>query len=265
MSQIQFVDTHTHLDDPQFADDQDDVIDIGITLGVCSFVNVGYRPGVWETTLALASRRPEVRFALGLHPGHADLWSEDLSAQLTALVEEHEPVAIGEIGIDYFWTDETRDIQQVAFERQIEIAHGHQLPVVIHQRSAASDVCAILRNAPTDIRVVLHSFDGDPALAELAEERSWYLGVGGLATRRQQEELRRRLMTFPLDRLLLETDSPYLVPSGIKERRNTPAMIPVIAERLAGIRQSTVDTIANQTTANARSLFGLGVPVTNVH
>lgn len=262
MTALSYIDTHTHLDDPQFAEDRDQVIVTAKAAGVGTMINIGYRPERWVSTLALADRHPEVAFVLGLHPGHADEWSEQLFADLSALVSERRPVAIGEIGIDYHWTEENKAVQRVSFERQVELAAAIDLPVVIHQRSAARDVESVLRNAPESLRVILHSFDGDPSLADLAQDRGWFLGLGGLATRRQSEELRNRLPSFPIDQLVLETDSPYLVPSGLKSRRNEPANIPLIANRVASLLGHSPDEIAEITTANALCAFHLRAEVT---
>jgi len=252
-----YIDTHTHLDDKQYINDLDSVLTDAMAAGVSGMVNIGYCPERWATTLALAERYPLVRYALGLHPGNADEWSESLMEDLTALVDRTKPVAIGEIGLDYYWTQDNKSVQRTSFERQIELAHSRSLPIVIHQREAAADVAAILRNAPANLQVVLHSFDGDPELFELARERGWMIGVGGLMTRRQSEALRSGLPEFPLEHMLLETDSPYLVPSGVKARRNVPAMIPLIAERLSGLINRTVEEIAQMTTRNAERIFGL--------
>jgi len=256
-----YIDTHTHLDDSQFSDDLDSVLTDATAAGVSGMVNIGYCPERWTTTLALAERYPQVRYALGLHPGNADEWSEALIGDLAALVEQTDPVAIGEIGLDYYWTQDNKTVQRTSFERQTELAYSRKLPIIIHQRDAAEDVAAILRNAPDDLRIVLHSFDGDPGLFELARERGWMLGVGGLMTRRQSEELRSGLPQFPLEQVLLETDSPYLVPSGVKARRNSPVMIPLIAERLAGVINRTVAEIAATTTRNVERVFGLKASV----
>jgi TatD DNase family protein len=252
-----YIDTHTHLDDKQYSNDLDSVLTDATAAGVSGMVNIGYCPERWTTTLALAERYPLVRYALGLHPGNADEWSEALFNDLTVLVDKVDPVAIGEIGLDYYWTQDIKAVQRTSFERQIELAYSRSLPIIIHQRESAADVASILRNAPADLRVVLHSFDGDPELFDLAGDRDWMIGVGGLMTRRQSEALRTGLPKFPLEQLLLETDSPWLVPSGVKARRNVPSMIPLIAERLAGVISRTVDDIAQITTRNAERIFGL--------
>ena len=254
-----YIDTHTHLDDELFSDDLEATLADARSAGVSAMVNIGFSPARWTSTLALAQKYPFIRYALGLHPGHADEWSEELFTSLTEMVGRTHPVAIGEIGLDYYWTSENKAIQRASFERQIELAHSHQLPIVIHQRNAAADVHAVLSNTPADLRVVLHSCDGDPALMDLAEERGWLIGVGGLMTRRQSESLRSRLPSFPLEQVVLETDSPYLVPSGVRMRRNTPSSIPLIAERLAGLTGRPLPEIAAVTTQNAERVFGLTV------
>jgi TatD DNase family protein len=256
-----YIDTHTHLDDDQFEDDLDQVLADAANNGVGRMINIGYCPERWASTLALARRHPQIRYALGLHPGNADDWSEALFADLTALVDCEQPVAIGEIGLDYYWTQDNKAIQRTSFERQIQLAHSRGLPIIIHQRDAAEDVAAILRGAPADFQVIFHSCDGDPALMDMAAERGWLIGVGGLMTRRQSEALRSRLPSFPIEQIVLETDSPYLVPSGVKARRNTPAMIPLIAERLAGLIGRSIEEIAAVTTRNAERAFRLSAPV----
>jgi TatD DNase family protein len=256
-----YIDTHTHLDDDQFEDDLEQVLTDAANNGVARMINIGYRPERWASTLALARKHPQVRYALGLHPGNADEWSNDLLADLTAVVDREQPVAIGEIGIDYYWTQANKAIQRTSFEGQIELAHSRNLPIIIHQRDAAADVASILRGAPAGLQVIFHSCDGDAELMDMAEERGWLIGVGGLMTRRQSDALRSRLPAFPIEQVLLETDSPYLVPSGVKARRNSPAMIPLIAERLAGLIGRSLEEIATVTTRNAERVFGLSAPV----
>ncbi|HRA47254.1 MAG TPA: TatD family hydrolase [Thermomicrobiales bacterium] len=255
-----WIDTHAHLDDAQFADDRDTVIAGARALGVEQIMNIGYDPASWITTLALARRVPMIVPVLGLHPGSTEQWSVETFAALSKLVVQERPAAIGEIGLDYFWQTDNKITQLESFVAQIGLARKHDLPIVIHQRGAGDDVLDVLRDQPDPLTVILHSFDGHPGLARLCLERGWFLGVGGLSTRRQNEALRTLLAIFPLDFLILETDSPYLVPSGIKSRRNTPASIPVIGERLAGLRGIDIEMVAKQTTANVQRAFGLRIP-----
>ena len=254
---MRWIDTHTHLDDDQFAADQTAVIDDADRLGVDRFVNIGYGPERWTSTLDLATRVPGIRYALGLHPVDTDAWSPETLDALQSVVEANRPVAIGEIGLDYYWRDDNKTAQAESFIAQISLARIANLPIVIHQRGSAADVLKILDGHARDVSVVLHSFDGDPDLARVALDRGWTLGVGGLSTRRQNEGLRELLKTFPLEQIVLETDSPYLVPSGLKARRNTPSSIPLIGERLANLRSEPIERIAEQTTHNAIRLFQL--------
>jgi TatD DNase family protein len=250
------IDTHAHLDDDQFGAEVGLVIERAIAAGVRRIINIGYRPERWRTTLELADRFPEVTFTLGLHPHHVEEWSPTVEAELCRLLVDRKPVAIGEIGLDYFRNLNPAASQRRVFERQLELATKFGLPVVIHQRSAERDLCDVLRAAPPDLVCVLHSFDGTNELAKLAEERGYFIGVGGLMTRESSSELRNVLKSIPTELFLLETDTPYLVPVGVKYRRNEPANLTVIAERLAELVGMNVDQVIMLTTKNAERAFG---------
>jgi TatD DNase family protein len=252
-----FIDTHAHLDDRQFGDEVGDVIARAAAAGVETIVNIGYRPSVWHTTLALAKRFSNLRYTLGLHPHHADEWSPEVARELRSLLTSEQPVALGEIGLDFYRNLSPADVQERVFREQLDWALEFDLPVIIHQREAERDVMRVLRDAPPELVCVLHSFDGTRDLADLAFEKGYFLGAGGLMTRAKAETVREVLKTARLDRLLLETDSPYLVPAGIKDRRNEPANIPAIAANLAALRGETVETVAAATSQNASRLFKL--------
>ena len=247
------VDTHVHLDDPQFEADRAEVLATAREAGVAEMIHIGYRPDKWATSLDLISTEERLSCALGIHPGNAHEAVDGDLERLAQIATSPGVVAIGEIGLDRYWTTETADIQMTWFRRQLELAATMGLPVVIHQRSAAAEVHGVLSVLDPDLLVVLHSFDGDPALARLAMERGYLIGVGGLMTRASSTELRDVLTTFPLDQIVLETDAPYLVPTGVKGRRNSPAVLTVIAARLAELRGSTVEEVARVTTDTARS------------
>lgn len=250
-----FVDTHVHLDEPAFDRDRDEVIARAELAGVHGFINIGYRPGRWPSTIAVASNRQNVSFTLGVHPQHADEWNDEIAAALAQTAESAGAVAIGEIGLDYFRDGPAPELQRQVFQAQLAIARALHLPVVIHQRAAEADLITVLERDAGELTVVLHSFDGTEALAHLARAHDYYVGVGGLMTRAKSAPLRDLLQTMPRDRLLLETDSPYLVPTGIKARRNEPSQIPIIATRLAEVLDWPVNDLATQTTRNAQSAF----------
>ena len=253
-AQTTYIDTHAHLDEEQFPD-VDAVIAAAHAAGVRRIINIGYGPRRWQTTIDLAHRYPEVAFCLGLHPSDADLFNDELAERLAALVDTEQPVGIGEAGIDLFRDGPELRRQQEAFAFQIDLALERGLPLVIHQRAAEDEVYAQLAAADPRLRVVLHSFDASSRMLDLAIDRGWHIGVGGLMTRQSAAAVREVLARAPLDRLLLETDSPYLVPAGIKARRNVPANIPAIAARLAELLEVPVAEIATRTTENALSAF----------
>lgn len=245
------VDTHVHLGDPAFDADRGDVIAAANAAGINWMIEIGYRPDTWDSTLALVAATTGLSCALGIHPGDAASATHTDLDRLAELASRPGVVAIGEIGLDAFWTTETLAVQEMWFRSQLDLAAQLGLPVVIHQRAAATGVHVILAERDLSLRVVLHSFDGDAALADLALERGYLIGVGGLMTRASSDGLRDTLRRIPLDQLVLETDAPYLVPTGVKSRRNSPALLPAIAARLATLLELDVDEIADGTTRNA--------------
>ena len=196
-------------------------------------------------------------FTLGLHPGHADEFSEPAMSDLERLVKGHAPAAIGEVGLDFLHELPDRTVQRRAFEAQLRLASRFELPVVIHQRAASAECAEVLATVDEGQRVVLHSFDGSSELLALGLQRGWFFGVGGLMTRPSSEHVRRAFRQVPLTRLVLETDSPYLVPRGFKARRNTPDAIPHIGAILAELLQTPLAEVAAVTTDTAWQLFRL--------
>lgn len=257
-----YIDTHAHLDDAQFEGDVEAVVERAIANGVTRIVNIGYRPERWRTTLALVDRFPVVDVTLGLHPHHADEWSAAVESEMIDLIRSRRPVALGEIGLDFFRNFNPPGVQETVFVRQLELAHDIGLPVVIHQRNAEKDLIRVLNGTPRDLVCILHSFDGTAELADFAVERGYFIGVGGLMTRQASSPLRAVLSTIPLNRMLLETDSPYLVPAGIKNRRNEPSNLPVIAQRLSDLLELPIETVAAATFDNAVRVFGTAVAQT---
>jgi len=254
---LTWVDTHVHLDDPAFDADRLETIADARAAGVGSMVNIGYCPARWDSTIALAASDPDITLTLGLHPGHAHEGDPEILAALAALIARHHPAAIGEMGLDYSRPEPDRAIQRVVFRYQLDLAATRGLPVVIHQRESADDCAAILAETAPERDVILHSFDGSESLLRLGLERGWTFGIGGLVTRRGSVALREALPTIPPDQIVLETDSPYLMPAGSTGRRNDPTSIPRIAETVAGLTGRSEAEIRVGTSATARRVFGL--------
>ena len=251
------VDTHTHLDDPAFDLDRDTVIDDSRAAGVRHFINIGYTPERWQSSRILRDRNPDIHFAVGLHPQLAEKYDSSLHRDLKRAIEVLNPVAIGETGFDFARATPSFEAQERAFRGQLEIAAAAGLPAIIHQRDAPDALMVELDAWPNLAPIVLHSFDGTERLADWARERGCFVGIGGLATRRSSAFLRGLLARIPVDRLLLETDSPYLAPPGASSRRNVPANLPGIAAALAPLWSLSGEELCRLTSKNAVHLFGL--------
>ncbi len=250
-------DTHAHLDDAAFDADRPQVLERARAAGVQRFLNIAYRPDIWETSVALRDAHPDVEMAAGIHPQDATTFSAAQSDALAERLLALRPLAIGEAGFDFARPGATFDQQQRAFQWQIELAIAAALPLVIHQRDAGEQLTTELDRWPQLTTVILHSFDGDERLASWALERGCFVGIGGLACRKGSHVLRDALQIIPVDKLLLETDAPYLAPPGATSRRNEPANLPIVATTLAPLWSLTPEEICRQTTANARHVFNL--------
>jgi TatD DNase family protein len=251
------IDTHAHLDEPVFDPDRDEVLDRARASGVRRFINIAYSPERWTSSRLLRDRHPDIEIAIGVHPMLASEFDSELAGRLAATVTDCRPVAIGETGFDFSRPLPTPDQQTRAFRAQLEMAVTERLPVVIHQRGAAEALMTELDRWPEMERIVLHSFDATPRLADWAVERGCFVGIGGLATRRSASELRLLLARIPTDRLLLETDAPYLPPPGAGSRRNEPANLPRIVELLAPLWNLDHHELCRITAATATALFAL--------
>ncbi len=259
-SRPSFVDTHCHLDGDDFAHDLNEVIEQATEAGVSRWINVGYAPDRWQASIDLAATYPGMSYMLGVHPGHASAWNPGVEQELRRLIGDGNAVAIGEIGLDFYRGETNADEQIEAFIRQLAIAGEYNLPVAIHMRDAEDLVIETLDTEEVLPTLLFHSFDGSQRLSSWIRDHDAWIGVGGLATRKKSAELREQIAWIGLDRIVLETDSPYLVPNGFKHRRNTPASIPFIARTLADLFGSDVATIASRTSANADRLFWSTTP-----
>lgn len=249
------IDTHAHIDLPDFDADREVVMQRALDAGIGGIVAIGFNPERWRSTRELADHYPHVRRTVGLHPNNATMWSDDLRTALREELASDDVVAVGEIGLDFFRDHASRDLQRRCFADQLKLAMEASLPIVIHQRSAEADLLEILRPfAP--VSGVLHCFSGDTQFAGECLQMGLHLGVGGVFTYPKSDGVRRAVTNAPLERILLETDSPYLAPQGQRGKRNEPANVRLVADRLAEERSVALSTIAEVTTGNAMALFG---------
>lgn len=248
-------DTHAHYDSNQFAQDRDDILSALPGAGVGLVVDPGCDIPSSQAALELARRFPHVRAAVGVHPGDCANFSDDDLATLRRLCAEPEVVAVGEIGLDYYWKDNPpREFQQDVFRRQIELALEVDLPVVVHDREAHGDCMAVVRDYP-DLRGVFHCFSGSVELAEELLRRGWYLGFDGPVTYPNARRARDVVAVTPLDRIVIETDSPYLSPVPRRGKRNDSRNLPYIVGTLAAWKGVSLDEMERATWDNGKRLF----------
>ncbi len=254
------VDSHCHLDFEDFGGDLSAVVDRATRAGVARMVTICTRPSRLATTLAITERFAPVYAAVGVHPHEADQEGETETDRLVALAAHPKIVGIGETGLDYHYDHSARDRQRDSFARHIRAARLARLPLIVHTREADADTAAILAEgaAGTDLPPltgVIHCFSGGRALAEAALALGLYISLSGIVTFKAAEALRAIVQDIPLDRLLVETDSPYLAPVPKRGKRNEPAFVAHTAERVAAIKQVAPDEIARSTTAAFFRLF----------
>jgi len=256
---MNLIDTHAHLDDRKFAADLPEVIARAQAAGVRKIVNIGYNRESIRTTLELAHTYPFVYAAIGCHPTDAAEYDDELEAWLAHLVRQEEKVvAIGEVGLDYHWDTVPREVQHQVFRRQIALARRLGVPLVIHNREADEDTVRILEEeGAAEVGGVMHCFAGDWEMAKRCLDMNFYIGLGGLVTFKNAPNAKEVARQVPLDRLLLETDAPYLAPVPHRGKRNESGFVLHVAETIAQLRGMPVEALAEATTANAKRLLGL--------
>jgi TatD DNase family protein len=261
---VNLIDTHCHLNFDSYDQDRDAVIERAAAAGVTRVINPAVDLESSEAAVRLAGQYPGIYAAVGVHPNSSADFDENWIAKIEALAKQAKVVAIGEIGLDYHWDESPKEKQFGAFEAQLELAARLELPVIIHNREASEDVIAILErwagSLPPQLKDrpgVLHSFSAPPEVAERALKIGFYLGFTGPITYKNADGLRRIATGIPLDRILVETDGPFLTPTPYRGKRNEPAYIPVMVERLATLKQISITAMGAATTENAERLFGL--------
>jgi TatD DNase family protein len=251
------VDSHCHLDFPDFAAELDGVLDAARAQGVGHFLTIGTGLSRFAGVRAVAERAADIHCTVGVHPHEAAV--EPLSGPEILLKESehHKVVGFGEGGLDYYYEHSPRDAQMTNFRHHIAAARMAQLPLVVHTRDAEDDTIAILNEEmhKGTFTGVIHCFTGTTKLARAALKLGFYVSVSGIATFKKADDLRETLKEVPLDRLLVETDAPYLAPQGKRGKRNEPAFIVLTAEMLAELKGVSFDTLAKATTDNFFRLF----------
>jgi TatD DNase family protein len=254
------IDTHAHLDDPQFAADLPAVLERARSAGVERVVTIATTTASSAACVALAAQHPQLAASAGIHPNHAAQAAPTDWDTVVRLVLSQQVAAIGETGLDRHWNDTPFPLQEEYFLRHLELGRQQRRPVVIHCREAEMDMLRVLReqfDRHGPILGVMHSFTGDTVLAEACLAMGLHISFAGMLTYKNAAALRAVAATVPLDRVLVETDSPYLAPVPRRGKRNEPAFVAHTASCLASLHGLDLTALAKHTTANARRLFQL--------
>ncbi|MEC2058070.1 TatD family hydrolase [Peribacillus psychrosaccharolyticus] len=251
-------DTHVHLNDDQFKEDIEEVIKRAQEAGVSSMVVVGFDRATITRAMELIEEYAFIYAAIGWHPVDAiDMQDEDL-AWIEELSSHPKVVAIGEMGLDYHWDKSPKDIQKEVFRKQIRLAKKVKLPIVIHNREATADIVDILKEEHAEeVGGIMHCFSSSPEVAKECLDMNFYISLGGPVTFKNAKKPKEVAVEVPLDKLLIETDCPYLAPHPYRGKRNEPAYVKLVAEQIAELKGLTFDEVAAATTENARKLFGI--------
>lgn len=250
-----YFDTHAHYDDERFDPDRAQVLAALPEAGVSLVLNPGCDLPSSRTAVALAQTWPHVYAAVGLHPENCGGCGEAELAGIRSLCSQEKVVAVGEIGLDYYWAENPpREFQQAIFRSQLALARDLDLPVIVHDRDAHGDCLAIVSEYP-DVCGVFHCFSGSPELAQILLARGWYLGFDGPVTYKNAKRAPEVIALCPMERILLETDSPYLSPVPHRGERNDSRNLPWIAAKIAEIKGCATEAVAQAAAENGKRLF----------
>ncbi len=249
-----YFDSHAHLDDRRFAEDRETIFAELKAAGFSGIMNVGCDLPSSQRSIALAEEYDFVYASVGSHPDDADHVDGKLLDQYRRMAQHPKVLAIGEIGLDYHYEDVPRSQQIIAFEEQMELAEALDLPVIVHMREAVEDAMAVVKRHPK-VSGVFHCFSGSAELAKWLVERGWYVGFTGVLTFKNARRALEAAQAIPLERILLETDCPYMAPEPFRGRRNDSRYLPYMAAKLAELKSVTPEEAAKQTAQNAMRLF----------
>lgn len=248
--------SHAHYDDEKFDEDRDSLLSSMQKNGIEYIINVGANLATTQSTIELTEQYPFVYGAAGVHPSDTAELNEENFAWLKSRCSLPKIVAVGEIGLDYYWDEPDRGIQKKWFKRQLELAAEEALPVIIHSRDAAKDTLDIMKELQCEkIGGVVHCFSYSKEIAREVLDMGFYLGIGGVVTFQNAKAIKEVVAYAPLDRILLETDSPYLAPVPHRGKRNSSLYIPLIAEEIAKIKAIGYEEVVSVTSKNAKALF----------
>lgn len=252
------IDSHAHLDDSAFNEDREELIEKLKDQGISHVMNISAGLASARTSLALAKKYNFIYTSMGVHPCETGELTEENFTEIISYLTEEKVKAIGEIGLDYYWNEPERELQQYWFRRQLQLAHEYNLPVIIHSRDAAADTYRIMKEErAADLKGVIHCYSYTKETARDYLQWNYYFGIGGVITFQNAKKLKEAVEYIPLENILLETDSPYLSPVPYRGKRNSPLNLPFVAEEIAKIKGISAQEVIKVTTENTKKLYGL--------
>ena len=251
---MKLVDTHAHIYDKQFKPDFDEIID-RISKELEFIVSIGYDLESSEKSVNLAEKYPFIYGVVGVHPTDIKKYNDAVERKLEELAGNEKVVAIGEIGLDYHWMEDPKEIQEDIFRRQMELSRRVGLPVVIHTRDAMEDTVKILEDYK-DIGGIMHCYPGSYETAEKLIDR-YYFGIGGVVTFKNNKVTKETVKKLPIEKIVMETDCPYLTPEQFRGKRNEPVYGRYIAEEIARIKEMSLEKVIEITTENAKKVYNI--------
>ena len=248
-------DTHAHYDSEQFHEDRDELLLSMKEQGVGTILNSGASWDSVTEVVELAQKYPFMYAAVGVHPDEVGALNDERFEYMRAQCQKEKVVAIGEIGLDYYWDNESHDVQKKWFIKQLELARELDLPVIIHSRDAAADTLEIMKEYGQGLRGVIHCFSYSIELAREYVKMGYHIGIGGVVTFKNGRKLKEIAAEIPLDRILLETDCPYLAPVPFRGKRNASNYLSYVAEEIANLKGISCEEVVAQTEKNGKELF----------
>ena len=251
-------DTHAHYDDEAFDADREELLAGLPAAGIGQVVNIASSVKSIDDSLALAHRFPHVYCALGIHPEHCADMTDALLEEIREKLSDDKALAVGEIGLDYYWPQPDRELQRYWFAKQLRLANEVDLPVVVHSREAAADTMRIMKeNLADKVGGVVHCYSYSAELAKEFVKMGFYIGIGGVVTFKNAKKIVEVAREIPLERILLETDCPYLAPVPYRGKRNSSMYLPYVVARIAEIKGVAEEEVISVTESNARNMYRL--------
>ncbi len=248
------IDTHSHINFDEYRENFPEVLADIKKNDVEKVIIPGVEPSTFDDIISLCEKNEMLFCALGVHPSEFQTYNEDIEKKIYDLIHHKKVVAIGEIGLDYHYGADTKEEQKILLKKQLEIAQNVKLPVIIHDREAHEDCFNTLQDYKLN-NVIFHCFSGSPEFAQKCIDKGYYIAIGGVVTFKNAKDLKETAKIVPIDKLLLETDAPYLTPVPYRGKLNTPSYLKYIAQEIANIKNIDAEDLKKATTENAKRIF----------